>query len=148
VVVASVSSRPEVRELLDSIARRQAEIERLAAHLAELEEVGVSRYYRQSPRVFQLRHAVRACRSLLASLAPDGAQLNPWFVAICREACGRCFRARFVVEDWQSETRPVLEAFWHGAYFVRMLAGVERERGEPSTRLAGRAAVLELYGLR
>jgi hypothetical protein len=144
----STASRPEVRELRESIECRREELDRLATHLAALEQEGVSGYYCEGRGVFQLQHAIRACRGLLASLAPDGAQVNPWLMTICREACRRCWRARFGVEDWQAETRPVLEAFWHCSYFVRMAAAVGREEAAPPARTPGWVAVSELYGLR
>ncbi len=141
--------RPEVQELLDSIQHRGQEISRLAAHLAELEEDGIYGYYRHSVKVYQLQHAVRACRNLLRSLAPHDAYLNPWFVAICRGACGHRSRWATNPREWQSEARPILEGFWHCAYFVRMLSRLCGESEDSLGRLAsGQAAVLELYGLR
>jgi hypothetical protein len=150
VLATDISHRPEVRELLDSIQRHGEELDRLAAHLAELEGDAVSRYYVQSVEVFGLRHAVRTCRDLLASLAPDGAQLNPWFVAICREACAQSLRAQIGGgRNWQAQVRPLLEGLWHCEYFVRLLARFGRELEEVPARLpAGWTTLCELYGLR
>lgn len=51
--------------------------------------------------------------------------------------------------NWDPETRPILEAFWHCAYFLEQLARYGRELSEPSGSLpSGWAAVLELYGVR
>jgi L-rhamnose isomerase len=34
-------------------------------------------------------------------------------------------------ENWQAKTRPILEAFWHCSYFLRMLERFGRELDEP-----------------
>ena len=141
--------RPQVRELLESIKRRMEEIDRLASGLSDTEEDGVYRYYHQSLEGYTLQRGVIVVSEFLQSLAPAGIELNPWFVAICDEACAHKFDFKTSNQNWHAETRPILEALWHCSYFVRMLARFGRELEQPPSSLpSGWAAVLYLYGLR
>jgi hypothetical protein len=51
--------------------------------------------------------------------------------------------------NWQAETRPILDGFWHCRYFIQMLARYGRGLdAAPDVLPYGWAAVLYLYGLR
>ena len=138
-----------MRELLDAIRHRRAEIEELQRGLEAAEADGVLGYYEPGVEIYQLQPAVRAARKFLAALAPAGIELNPGFLEVCRGACARRFEWEANPGDWGAETRPILEGFWHCRYFVRMLARFGCEPEAASGPMSpGRAAVLCLYGLR
>ncbi len=112
--------------------------------------------------------AVERALALFERIAPPGAKLNEWFLSICQDALQHRFRWPpqdwdwdRMNENWQAETRPILEAFWHCAYFLRMLERFGSELDEPPMPArwtrdgltggpapAGWLAVLSLYGLR
>jgi hypothetical protein len=99
--------------------------------------------------VYGIQAAVTRAKTLLEGLAPQGTQLNEWFVEICRDARAHKFDPNRSNQNWHAETRPILEGFWHCSYFMRMLARYGRELDEPPGVLPfGWAAVLYLYGLR
>jgi hypothetical protein len=135
--------------LLDAIKQRLDDVDRLVSACAEAEEDAVYRYYHQSFKVFGLQHLISHAGRLFAELAPGGTGLNPWFVAICDAATDHQFDLRRSNANWHTETRPILEAFWHCSYFARMLARYGRELDTaPEALPFGWAALLYLYGLR
>jgi hypothetical protein len=155
------------RELLQAIKRNLADLDALAAQLDDLEERGVYKFYSQSFKVYELQMIVDRAQVLFERIAPTGTALNDWFLSICQTA----LRHRFIWppknwdwermnRNWQAETQPILEAFWHCRYFLRMLARFGRELDEApmpvawtaegfsgSPAPAGWLAVLYLYGL-
>lgn len=137
------------RELLGAIKQRPDDIDGLLKGFAEAEEDGVYRYYHQSLKVYALQRAVKVAQRLFEDLAPEHTRLNAWCVSICQAACEHQFDSGRSNENWQAETRPILEGFWHCSYFLRMMARYGRELEEPPSVLPyGWAAVLYLYGIR
>ena len=155
-------------KLLLAIKAHLDEIDALIAELAGLEEAGVYRYYHQSFKVYSLQAAIEQALQLLERIAPVGTQLNHWFLPICGEALQHKFRLLDrtwdwdrMNQNWHAGTRPILEAFWHCSYFLRMLARFGRELDEPPTPASGKnfaglsvrptpagwLAVLNLYGV-
>lgn len=137
------------RQLLAVLKQRQEEVDGLLGIFESAEEDGVYRYYHQSFKVYSLQGAVERAQRLFQELAPTGAALNPWLVAICEDACAHRFDPARSNRHWQEETRPILEAFWHCRYFLRQLARYGRELEVPPRTLPyGWAAVLCLYDIR
>jgi len=129
-----------------------ARIEQLEALLAVCDdhwggEDGVYRFYHQSFKVFHLQDLTLRAVTLLRELAPDRV-LNGWFLTIVAEGTGKTFKTEDN-RDWPAVTRPILEAYFHAHYFLRMAVRYGRKYTTPPTRLDnGWAAVLELYGIR
>ena len=52
-------------------------------------------------------------------------------------------------ENWEAETKQILDAFWHTKYFIQMTAKYGKELETVESPLEpGMAAVLYLFGLR
>ena len=52
-------------------------------------------------------------------------------------------------ENWEAETRPILEAFWHTKYFINMMVKYAKEFEKVEMPMQpGMAAVLYLFELR
>jgi hypothetical protein len=141
-------------ELLQAIKTNLESIDGLAAKLS-WEEDGVYRYYSQSFKVFGLQNLIEQALAIFQHVAPDGTQLNDSFVSTCQTALEHRFsfeRTKFDMDEmnanWQAWTRPILVAFWHCSYFLRMMARYGRELEEPSKVMpSGWAAIRGLYGL-
>ena len=130
-----VASRSELQELLDEFS----------SHWGY--EDGIYRFYHQSYKVFHLQVETEQIVTLLRSLLPDR-ELNDWFQSIVRDGTGKQFDAS-TNENWLSETRPIVEAFFHARYFLEMICRYADVIKEPPQILpSGWASVLYLYGLR
>lgn len=137
-------------ELLVNIRGRLPELERLLAECAEngQSEDLVYRFWHQSLKVYALQQYTERILAALEDLAPDGCTLHPWFSSIVGEGIGK----KFILEhndDWLRHTRPIVEAFFHAEYMLRMVIryGSELESA-PSLLPSGWAALLTLYGIR
>ena len=52
-------------------------------------------------------------------------------------------------ENWEAETKPILEAFWHTKHFINMMVKYAKELEKVESPLEpGMAAVLYLFELR
>jgi hypothetical protein len=146
---AEVDDRPEVKELF---ARLKVELPELQNLLDECNshwgyEDPVYRFYHQSFKVFALQSSTLEIVQKFQALAP-GRELNKWFMEIVREGTGKTF----AMEDndrWLAVTRPMVEAFFHGRFFLEMAVKYGRELEHPPRLLpSGWAAFLYLYDLR
>jgi hypothetical protein len=107
----------------------------------------VYRFYHQSWKVYGAQDLTTRIVEALRALLPD-VPLNEWFVAIVHEGTGRKFESADN-KRWLEVTRPMLEAFFHGKWFLEMTVRYGHELDEPPTVLpSGWAGVLYLYGLR
>jgi hypothetical protein len=85
--------------------------------------------------------------SALQALAPEQ-QLNQWFVRIVAEGTDKAFEHAHNAR-WLELTRPIVEAFFHGRYFLQMAVTYGRQLTAPPRLLpSGWAALLYLYRLR
>jgi len=135
--------------LLANIKAHLLETEKLLVGFHAAEEDGTYRFYHQSFKAFQLQPYIRRARDLFTRIAPDGATLNAWFTAICDGAVGHEFDSGRTNDNWQVETRPVLEAFWHCKYFLEQMLRYGRElETAPQMLPSGWAAILYLYNMR
>jgi hypothetical protein len=145
-----VDHREEYSEkLLANIKQRLPELEELLRRADDhwgLED-GVYRFYHQSFKVYGLQGLTGSIRTALASLLPDR-PLNAWFSQIVAEGTGKTFEASHN-QDWLRHTRPIVEAFFHAHYFLRMACKYGRELQEPPQAMpSGWAALLYLFDLR
>ncbi len=141
--------REEEIKLLASIAEALPHLEELLqranGHWGY--EDPVYRFYHQSLKVFGLQQQTAALVEALQALAPN-LSLNPWFMQIVAEGSAERFTPE-VNQRWLEATRPILEAFFHARYLLKMICKYGKELKEPPEMLpSGWAAVLYLYGLR
>ncbi len=141
--------RPSDPELLAALRAHLPELRRLLEEVSDHwgEEDGVYRFYHQSFKVYKLQDSTTRIAQALSQVWP-AAPLNDWFRHIVNEGTGRRFEPAHN-QRWLSETRPIVEAFFHAKYFLTMACRYGAELDEPpSTLPSGWAAVLYLYGIR
>ena len=133
--------------LLAAIKDRLPDLEPLLEHFRSIEEDAVYRYYHQSFKVFFfLQPLIERARALFEEIAPTDAPPDAWFAAICEDALEHSFEMARTNANWESEARPILEAFWHCKYFLEQMVASGRELDEaPEVLPFGWAAVLCLY---
>jgi hypothetical protein len=137
------------RGLLEAIKANLAELDRLLQLFAFDDEDGIYRFYHQSFKVYSLQYctigAVKAFRTIADA---TGSQLCETFEQIVADGTGREFEAEHN-RNWPHHTRPIVEAFLHAKYFLKMMAKYGRElESAPSLLPYGWAAILELYNQR
>jgi hypothetical protein len=153
-VAASESSllreqREQMETLLHNIKQRLSQLEQL---LAQVEshwgmEDAIYRFYHQSFKVYHLQDSTVAIRQVLQDLLPSR-PLNRWFSEIVAQGTGQVFDLSHN-QDWLRHTRPMVEAFFHAHYFLKMTVKYGKELEAAPNRLpSGWASVLYLYDLR
>jgi hypothetical protein len=126
--------------------------------LAELHEAVVKhwshadpmyRFYHQSFKVYKLQDETEKIVDALTALAPEGRELNNWFLEIVAEGTRVEFDDTHN-EDWLPHTRPILEVNFHARFFLEMAVRYgDVDFTEPGFGLpSGWAALLYLYELR
>jgi isocitrate dehydrogenase kinase/phosphatase len=111
------------------------------------EEDFVYRFYHQSFKVFSIQTLTTRIVDALRALLPERT-LNEWFTAIVSEGSGKQFSME-MNRAWLATTRPLVEAFFHANYFLRMAVKYGNELDEPPSSLpSGWAALLYLYDIR
>jgi hypothetical protein len=136
-------------QLLSNIKQQLPKLETL---LAQVEshwgiEDGFYRFYHQSFKVYPIQQATEEIRDALQSLLA-GRPMNQWFCKIVADGTGGKFEISHN-QDWLQHTRPILEAFFHAHFFLKMAVKYGRELQSAPDRLpSGWAAVLYLFNLR
>ncbi len=141
--------RPDA-QLLANIKRDHTVLatlaERAKSHWAE--EDLVYRFWHQSFKVFYIQDLTLQIVDALEALAPERCDLDERFRQIVEEGTGKTFEHEHN-ERWLTETRPMLEAFWHADYMLRMAVRYGHELDQAPTLLpSGWASLLYLYGTR
>lgn len=138
------------QRLLVNIKATRPELETL---LAEADdhwggEDGVYRFYHGSFKVYgRLQPLTVRIVATLQKLLPDR-PMNELFHQIVTDGTGKSFDQSHN-EDWPRHTRPILEAFFHAHFFLRMACKYGQELDEmPNPMPSGWAALLYLYDLR
>ena len=141
--------REEAALLLKNIKERLPELEKLLATADDhwgIED-GVYRFYHQSFKVYGLQPITLEITKALQRLLP-GHQLNDWFAQVVVAGT----REKFTPDhnrNWTKHTRPIVEAFFHAHFMLKMVCKYGRELSEPPQMLpSGWAAVLYLFNLR
>ena len=142
--------------LEDRLRLERLLLERVKQHKPELEETlkemsghwhyedHFYRYYHGSWKVYGTQSTTRKAVALLCKLLPER-ELNLMFEDILREGTGKDFQGN---EDWERNTRPILEAFCHTKFMVEMALRYV-DLPQPSQLMpSGWAALLYLYDLR
>ncbi len=110
-------------------------------------EDGIYRFYHQSFKVYHLQHATEEICKALQDLLPDHA-MNRWFSEIVAQGTSHEFEMSHN-QNWLRHTRPIVEAFFHAQYFLKMAVKYGKElESAPDCMPSGWAAVLYLYNLR
>jgi hypothetical protein len=124
------------------------ELEEVARELEEAEEDGVYRFYHGSFKVFYLQDPVKKAFELIKKIGGEDDPPLFDYSRIVEVGTARGFRLE-TNDNWDAETRPILEAFWHTKYFVLNMIkyGKKLEKVEMPLDY-GMAAVLYLYELR
>lgn len=137
-------------ELLANIKRDLSSLTTLADRVKDEWAEGdlVYRFWHQSFKVYAIQDLTLQIVGALTALAPDGCDLDDWFRQIIEEGTGKTFEDEHN-QRWLAETRPMLEAFWHADFMLRMAVrhGQELEQA-PNLLPSGWAALLYLYGIR
>jgi hypothetical protein len=136
-------------QLLSNIKQQLPKLEEL---LAQVEshwgiEDGFYRFYHQSFKVYPVQQATEEICDALQNLLP-GRSMNQWFGKIVADGTGGKFEISHN-QDWLQHTRPILEAFFHAHFFLKMAVKYGRElQSAPDSLPSGWAAVLYLFNLR
>jgi hypothetical protein len=130
------------------IKARLPELESVERDLEEIEENGIYRFYHGSYKVFYLQDPVKAAFALIEEIGGESDPPNSEYARIVEAGTTHQFTAT-TNENWNAETKPILEAFWHTKYFVNMMVkyGKKLEKVERALQ-PGMAAVLYLFELR
>jgi hypothetical protein len=120
-------------------------LERVESHWC-LED-GFYRFYHQSFKAYHLQQWTAEICAALQGLCPNR-PLNSWFTEIVAQGTGKEFELAHN-DDWLRHTRPIVEAFFHAHYFLKMAVkyGKELDRA-PDHMPSGWATVLYLFNLR
>lgn len=146
---ALAAKRSTEGRLLRVAKERLPELEKL---LSEVEghwrmEDGFYRFYHGSFKVYGLQSSTDLLVKTIQSLLPD-VPLNETFLAIVKEGTGKEFELEHN-QEWEKHTRPMLEAFFHAHYFLKLICQFARTLESPPQPMpSGWAAVLYLYNLR
>ena len=136
-------------QLLSKIKEQLPKLEEL---LAQVEshwgiEDSFYRFYHQSFKVYHVQQTTKEICNALQNLLP-GREMNEWFGKIIADGTGHEFEMSHN-RDWLHHTRPILEAFFHAHFFLKMVVKYGRElQSAPEILPSGWAAVLYLFNLR
>ena len=148
--LASEQQRREVTaQLLRNIKQRLQKLEEMLARVESHwgMEDGFYRFYHQSFKVYGLQGMTQEICPALQELLPDR-PMNRWFSEIVALGSGHEFELPHN-QDWLHHTRPILEAFFHAHYFLKMVVKYGKELDTPPDCLpSGWASVLYLFDLR
>lgn len=121
-------------------------VDQVEGHWAE--EDMVYRFWHRSFKVYGIQDLTLRVVGALEAVRPDACDLDEWFRRIIADGTGKAFEYEHN-QRWLDETRPMLEAFWHADYMLRMAVKYGRELDEaPDFLPSGWAALLCLYGIR
>jgi hypothetical protein len=141
--------RQNADTLLRNIKQCLPELEKLLAHAEDHwgMEDGFYRFYHQSFKVYRLQGLTEGICKALQGLFPSR-PLNKWFKEIIAQGTGREFEMSHN-KDWLRHTRPIIEAFFHAHYFLKMAVKYGKKlESAPDRMPSGWAAVLYLFDLR
>lgn len=110
-------------------------------------EDGIYRYYHHSFKVFNVQGYTCKIIEILQDLLPKR-KFDSMFIKIVTEGTGKkCDISTNA--NWENETRPILEAFFHALFMLNMAIKYGKELDEVGEVLpSGWAALLYLYDLR
>lgn len=138
------------QQLLDTIKAKLPELEALLAKL-DTQWYGddhVYRFFHTSFKVFRAQESIHEIVDALQELAPERS-LNRMFAAIIEEGTSGSFSMERTNPNWEKETRPIVEAYFHAQHMLRMVVKAAKEIDQQETIITtGWGTVLHLYGIR
>jgi hypothetical protein len=147
-IIRSKTHHERINTLFHRIKARLPELEDIAATLEEAEEDGVYRLYHGSYKVFDLQDPVEEAFKLIKEIGGEPDPPNFEFARIVEAGTKVQFSAT-TNENWEAETKPILEAFWHTKYFIKMMVKYTKDFEKVEMPMQpGMAAVLYLFELR
>lgn len=136
-------------ELLRNIQQHLPDLEKICASVEGhwgIED-GFYRFYHQSFKVYYLQQTTEEICKGLQNLLPDR-PMNRWFTEIVAQGTGYEFENSHN-KEWLRHTRPILEAFFHAHFFLKMAIKYGKElKTAPNVLPSGWATVLYLFDLR
>lgn len=133
--------------LLEALKRDLPKLEELHARYRWYWRDGPYRFYHQSWKVYRLQAVTTDVAAALHALMPD-VGLNAWFSHIVANGTARTWAPEHN-DRWLSETRPIVEAFFHASYMLEMAIECARElESLPRPMPSGWAALLYLFNIR
>lgn len=140
---------PEGQILLDSIKTKLPELKELLkksdAHWAS--EDAFYRFYHRSFKVYALQNTTQTIVETLKSIQPNK-PLNPLFLEIIQSGTEKKWEPSHN-QRWTTETRPILEAFFHAQKMLQLAVKYGQELDyAPNCLPSGWAAILYLYNIR
>ena len=142
-------NRPEVQLLFNNLKKEITNLTELLVKYSDHwnYEDSIYRFYHQSMKVYRIQDQTVEIVEKLKSLLP-GYKLNEWFLLIVDQGTGKEFKQEDN-ENWLEMTRPMVEAFFHARYFLKMAVKYGNELEYPPNLLpSGWASLLYLYNLR
>jgi len=148
-IIMSRTHQERINALFFRIKARLPELEELARKLEEAEEDGVYRFYHGSNKVFFLQDPVKAAFTLIKDIGGEDDPPHFEYARIVEAGTAQDFNDERTNANWETETKPILEAFWHTKYFINMMVKYAKELETLESPLEpGMAAVLYLFELR
>ena len=147
-IIKTGTHRERMDALLLRIKARLPELEELARALNEAEEDGVYRFYHGSYKVFNLQDPVKEAFTLIKAIGGEADPPHYEYTRTVEAGTAHDF-GESTNANWDAETKPILEAFWHTKYFINMMVKYAKELETIVMPLDyGMAAVLYLFELR
>ena len=148
-IIKTGTHRERIDALLLRIKARLPELEELARTLEKAEENGVYRFYHGSFKVFYLQRPVKKAFALIKEIGGEADPPHFGYARIVEAGTAHDFQEERTNANWDVETKPILEAFWHTKYFIKMMVKYAKELETVEMPLDyGMAAVLYLFELR
>lgn len=132
------------KALLDNMKSKQSQIHLLLEEAIYDEEYCFYRFYHNSFKVFFIQDWTEKAVALLQSFSPE-ATFCPEFQRIIEQGTDRKFK-QADNRQWSESIRPLLEAFTHSRYFLKMASKYGQSiDAPPETMPYGWAALRHLY---
>ena len=125
-IIRSHTHQERINTLFLRIKARLPELEELARDLEEAEEDGVYRFYHGSNKVFFLQDPVKAAFTLIKEIGGEDDPPNFEYARIVEAGTAHQF-SETTNANWEAETKPILDAFWHTKYFINMMVKYAKE---------------------
>jgi hypothetical protein len=124
---------------------RRWKLEELACDLEESEEDGVYRFYHGSNKVFFLQDPVKEAFTLIKEIGGESDPPNFEYARIVEAGTAHQF-SETTNENWEAETKPILDASSHTKYSINMMVKYAKELETVESPLEpGVVAVLYLW---
>jgi hypothetical protein len=117
-IIKTGTHKEQMDALLLRIKARLPELEELARALDEAEEDGLYRFYHGSYKVFYLQDPVKEAFALIKEIGGESDPPHYEYTRIVEAGTAHDF-SESTNANWDAETKPILEAFWHTKYFYQ-----------------------------